>query len=338
MSKTKPKLIIIDGNALIHRSFHALPPTMRTKGGQIVNAVYGFTSFLLKAMNEFHPEYVVLTLDKKGPTFRHEEYAAYKATRIKAPDELYEQIPIVKQVAASFRIPIFELSGYEADDLIGTICDQAKDNKNLEKIIITGDLDTLQLIDERTKVYTMSRGLTDSVLYGVEQVKERYGLKPDQIIDYKALRGDPSDNIPGVRGIGEKTASELLIAFKDLDGVYAAAQKNNQKISPRVSEKLLASKAEAYLSQKLATINRQAPLKFSLPDIGFANFNLDEVMSVFSSLEFKSLLPKVKELRDNLNKHHEPAGETKFARNTQEFKYQLIDDDKKFKSFLRKIS
>jgi DNA polymerase-1 len=338
MSKTKPKLIIIDGNALIHRSFHALPPTMRTKGGQIVNAVYGFTSFLLKAMNEFHPEYVVLTLDKKGPTFRHEEYAAYKATRIKAPDELYEQIPIVKQVAASFRIPIFELSGYEADDLIGTICDQAKDNKNLEKIIITGDLDTLQLIDGQTKVYTMSRGLTDSVLYGVEQVKERYGLKPDQIIDYKALRGDPSDNIPGVRGIGEKTASELLIAFKDLDGVYAAAQKNNQKISPRVSEKLLASKAEAYLSQKLATINRQAPLKFSLPDIGFANFNLDEVMSVFSSLEFKSLLPKVKELRDNLNKHHEPAGETKFARNTQEFKYQLIDDDKKFKSFLKKIS
>ena len=122
MSKTKPKLIIIDGNALVHRSFHALPPTMRTKSGQIVNAVYGFTSFLLKAINEFHPEYVVLTLDKKGPTFRHEEYVAYKATRIKAPDELYEQIPLVKQVAEAFKIPIFELSGYEADDLIGTIC------------------------------------------------------------------------------------------------------------------------------------------------------------------------------------------------------------------------
>jgi len=337
MSKTKPKLIIIDGNALIHRSFHALPPTMRTKNGQIVNAVYGFTSFLLKALNEFHPEYVVLTLDKKGPTFRHEEYAAYKATRVKAPDELYEQIPLVKRVVEAFKIPIFELTGYEADDLIGTICEQVKTDKNLEKIIITGDLDTLQLVDERTKVYTMSRGLTDSVLYDTNQVKERYGLKPEQIIDYKALRGDPSDNIPGVRGIGEKTASELLIEFANLDGVYAAAQKNNSKINPRVNEKLLTSKVEAYLSQKLATINCQAPLKFSLTDIEFTNFNLDDVLAVFSNLEFKSLLNKVKELRDNLNKHHEPAGETKFARNTQDFKYQLIDDDKKFKAFLKKL-
>jgi DNA polymerase-1 len=338
MSKTKPKLIIIDGNALIHRSFHALPPTMRTKSGQVVNAVYGFTSFLLKALNEFHPEYVVLTLDKKGPTFRHEEYAAYKATRVKAPDELYEQIPLVKEVATAFKIPIFEMTGFEADDLIGTICEQIKDNKNLDKIIITGDLDTLQLIDDRTKVYTMSRGLTDSVLYGAEQVQERYGLRPNQIIDYKALRGDPSDNIPGVKGIGEKTASELLIEFKTLDGVYVAAQKNNPKISPRITEKLIASKTEAYLSQKLATINRQSPLKFSLSDIEFANFNLEEVMATFSNFEFKSLLPKVKDLRDNLNKHQEPAGETKFARNTETFKYQLVDDEKKFKAFLKKLT
>lgn len=204
MSKTKPKLIIIDGNALIHRSFHALPPTLRTKKGVLVNAVYGFTSFLLKALNEFHPEYVVLTLDKKGPTFRHEAYTEYKATRVKAPDELYEQIPLVKKVAEAFNIPIFELSGFEADDLIGTICAQMKKEKNLETIIITGDFDTLQLIDSRTKVYTMSRGLSDSVLYGAEQVKARYNLEPDQIIDYKALRGDVSDNIPGVKGIGEK--------------------------------------------------------------------------------------------------------------------------------------
>jgi DNA polymerase-1 len=225
MSKTKPKLIIIDGNALIHRSFHALPPTLRTKKGVLVNAVYGFTSFLLKALNEFHPEYVVLTLDKKGPTFRHEAYAEYKATRVKAPDELYEQIPLVKKIAEAFNIPIFELSGFEADDLIGTICAKTKNEKNLEKIIITGDLDTLQLIDAKTKVYTMSRGLTDSVLYGAEQVKARYNLTPEQIIDYKALRGDVSDNIPGVKGIGEKTASDLLVEFKNLDGVYAAPKK-----------------------------------------------------------------------------------------------------------------
>jgi len=137
MTKRLEKLMIIDGNAVIHRSFHALPPTLRTKLGELVNAVYGFTAFLLKAWKELKPEYIVLTLDKKGPTFRHEAYANYKATRIKAPDELYAQIPLVKNIAEAFSIPIFELSGYEADDLIGTICAQTKNEKNLEKIIIT---------------------------------------------------------------------------------------------------------------------------------------------------------------------------------------------------------
>ncbi|MFA5109179.1 MAG: DNA polymerase I [Patescibacteria group bacterium] len=371
MSKTKPKLIIIDGNALIHRSFHALPPTLRTTGGQIVNAVYGFTSFLLKALNEFHPEYVVLTLDKKGPTFRHEAYADYKATRVKAPDELYEQIPLVKKVAEAFNIPIFELSGYEADDLIGTICAQTGREKNLEKIIITGDLDTLQLINDKTKVYTMSRGLSDSVLYGAEQVKDRYGLRPDQIIDYKALRGDPSDNIPGVRGIGEKTAADLISEFKNLDGVYEAVKKNNSKIKPRINELLKTNKENAYLSQKLATIDLKVPLKFSLSDVRFSSFLLEKVLSVFSELEFKSLLNKVKDLRDNINKAHgqnsgagkgtveNPAGNrapgasreeklsaaeeergsgaAKFARNAKKFNYQLIDDAKSFGLFFKKL-
>ena len=352
MSKTKPKLIIVDGNALIHRSFHALPPTLRTKDGRLVNAVYGFTSFLLKAINEFHPEYVVLTLDKKGPTFRHEAYADYKATRVKAPDELYEQIPLVKKVATAFNIPIFELSGYEADDLIGSICDQTKDEKNLERIIITGDLDTLQLVNDKTKVYTMSRGLSDSVLYDANQVRERYGLKPDQVIDYKALRGDPSDNIPGVKGIGEKTASELLIEFTDLDGVYKAVAKNSPKIKPRIIELLKTYKDNAYLSQQLATINLTAPIKFSLPDIEFSSFDLEKVMAVFSEFEFKSLLVKVKELRDKINKDHgkiteaensgklgsSPSqGAAKFLRNTKSFAYQLVDNDKKFISFLKKL-
>jgi len=356
MSKTKPKLIIIDGNALIHRSFHALPPTLRNKKGVLVNAVYGFTSFLLKALNEFHPEYVVLTLDKKGPTFRHEAYSEYKATRVKAPDELYEQIPLVKQVAEAFNIPIFELSGFEADDLIGTICEQTKKEKNLEKIIITGDLDTLQLIDNQTKVYTMSRGLSDSVLYNAEQVKAHYSLEPDQIIDYKALRGDVSDNIPGVKGIGEKTASELLVEFKTLDGVYKAVEKNNPKIRPRILELLKEHRESAYLSQQLATINLEAPLKFSLKDISFSSFKLENVLEVFSEFEFKSLLPKVKDLRDRINKEHglksteseknnldskntpaEGSGAAKFARNADKFNYQLVDDDKKFIAFLKKL-
>jgi len=356
MSKTKPKLIIIDGNALIHRSFHALPPTLRTKDGQLVNAVYGFTSFLLKALNEFHPEYVILTLDRKAPTFRHEAYTEYKATRVKAPDELYEQIPFVKKVAAAFSIPIFELDGYEADDLIGTICEQTKKHKNLENIIITGDLDTLQLIDNKTKVYTMSRGLSDSVLYGIDQVRERYNLTPEQIIDYKALRGDASDNIPGVRGIGEKTASELLVEFKNLDGVYKAAEKNNQKIRPRILELLKANKDNAYLSRRLATINLEAPIKFSLEDAEFSSFKLEKVLNLFSELEFKSLLNKVKDVRDALNKAHGgraesepetsgkkitggtvPTESAKFARDAKKFDYQLVDNDKKFASFLKNL-
>ena len=352
MSKTKPKLIIIDGNALIHRSFHALPPTLRTKKGILVNAVYGFTSFLLKALNEFHPEYVVLTLDKKGPTFRHEAYAEYKANRVKAPDELYEQIPLVKQVAEAFNIPIFELSGFEADDLIGTICEKTNSEKNLEKIIITGDMDTLQLINDRTKVYTMSRGLSDSVLYGAEQVRARYNLNPDQIIDYKALRGDVSDNIPGVKGIGEKTASDLLVEFKTLDGVYKAAEASSNKIKPRILDLLKEHKDNAYLSQSLATINLDVPLKFSLDNISFTSFKLENVLEIFSEFEFKSLLPKVKDLRDKINKDHgikgessekeedkekRGAGSTKFERNAKNFDYQLVDDDKKFSAFLKKL-
>ncbi len=354
MSKIKPKLIIIDGNALIHRSFHALPPTLRTKKGVLVNAVYGFTSFLLKALNEFHPEYVVLTLDKKGPTFRHEAYTEYKATRVKAPDELYEQIPLVKQVATAFNIPIFELNGFEADDLIGTICEKMNQEKNLDKIIITGDLDTLQLINDRTKVYTMSRGLSDSVLYGADQVRERYSLNPDQIIDYKALRGDVSDNIPGVKGIGEKTASELLVEFKTLAGVYAAVEKNNKKIKPRILELLKEHKDKAYLSQQLATINLEAPLKFSLDDTSFTSFKLENVLAVFSEFEFKSLLVKVKDLRDNINKAHDRQQGSKSAlknvgkngsdnelnekkSGAKKFNYQLIDNDKKFSTFLNKL-
>jgi DNA polymerase-1 len=343
MSKLKPKLIIIDGNAIIHRSFHALPPTLRTKDGVLVNAVYGFTSFLLKALNEFHPEYVILTLDKAGKTFRHETYAEYKATRTKAPDELYEQIPLVKKVAEAFDIPIFELSGFEADDLIGTLSRQAEDEKNLETIIMTGDMDTLQLIDDKTKVYTMSRGLSDSVLYDTQKVNERYGLKPTQIIDYKALRGDPSDNIPGVKGIGEKTAVELLQNFNDLEGVYKAAEKNDKKIKARTLELLAASRDNAFLSQELATIDCEAPIKLLLDKARFANFNLEKVLSLFSEFEFRSLLGRVKEVRDRLEKAHQgkesgiQVVEDKIEKRRQEASYSFLKTAADFEKFLNKI-
>jgi DNA polymerase-1 len=348
MSKPTKKLIIIDGNALIHRSFHALPPTMATKKGEMVNAVYGFTTALLKAIKEFKPEFVVLTLDKKGPTFRHVEYKEYKATRVKAPDELYGQIPRVKEVARAFNIPIFEMSGLEADDLIGTIA-KAVDGK-VEKIILTGDLDTLQLVNEHTKVYTMSRGLSESVIYDEAAVKERYGLMPAQMIDYKALRGDPSDNIPGVRGIGEKTAIDLLKEFKTLEKVYEYVEKLSarggsasggkvhkvikSKIKERIVGLLVEHKKDAFLSKKLATIKRDAEIDFKLEDAAFGDFDKAEVVKILSELEFKSLLPRIQEIgrRDEALPRLGVA-EDKFERNKKLFKYILVDDDKKFKAF-----
>ncbi len=345
MSKNKQKLIIIDGNAIIHRSFHALPPTLRTKDGVLVNAVYGFTSFLLKALSEFKPEFIILTLDKAGPTFRHEAYAEYKATRTKAPDELYEQIPLVKEVAKAFDIPIFELSGFEADDLIGTLAKQAEKEKNLETIIMTGDMDTLQLVNEKVKVYTMSRGLSDSILYDEVAVMERYGLKPEQIIDYKALRGDPSDNIPGVRGIGEKTAVELLQKFSTLDKVYQAVKRQDGSIKDRTIELLTTSEAEAFLSKELATINCQAPIELLLDKARFSVFELDKVLQLFSKFEFRSLLGKLKDVSDRLKKiggDKELTEETKqITKNKKEADiktdYQIVTTDKELVGLIKKI-
>jgi len=333
MAIKKEKLLIIDGNALIHRSFHALPPTMITKDGRMVNAVYGFATVLLKAIREFNPDFIALTLDKKGPTFRHEKFKEYKAKRVSAPDDLYEQIPLVKDLAKSFDIPIYEEKGFEADDLIGTIAKEV--DGNIEKIIVTGDMDTLQLVGNNTKVYTMSRGLSDSVLYDEKTVIDKYGLKPEQMIDYKALRGDPSDNIPGVKGIGEKTAVELLQNFKTLDGVYKNLE--SEKIKDRIKGLLEEHKDDAYMSRDLATIKRDVKIKFSLDDAKFGNFDTEKVTKFLSDLEFKSLLPRVHILinkeQGSTKEEKEKKTTDKFERNREEFEYILVDDEKKFGKF-----
>jgi DNA polymerase I len=355
MSKAKPKLMIIDGNALIHRSFHALPPTMATKDGEMVNAVYGFTSVLLKAIKDIKPEYVVLTLDMAGPTFRHAAYKEYKATRVKAPDDLYAQIPRVEEVAKTFGIPVFKLSGHEADDLIGTIA--ATVDGQVEKIILTGDMDTLQLVNHHTKVYTLSRGLSDSVIYDEQAVYDRYGLKPEQMVDYKALRGDPSDNIPGVKGVGDKTAVELLQNFKTLDGVYKEVEKvrskklevrSEEKIKERIVELLWEHREEAEMSRSLATIDTRAPIEFDLSKARFGEFDMARAVELFSELEFKSLLPRLQALQAKNGKspavsHQDEGGKTfsefadKFERNEKMFKYILVDDEKSFEKFFKKL-
>lgn len=343
MAKSKEKLMIIDGNALVHRSFHALPSTMRTKDGEVTNAVYGFASFLMKAIRELRPEYVALTMDKKGPTFRHKKFKAYKAKRVRAPQELYDQIPRVKELARAFDIPVFEKTSFEADDLIGTI--SKKVNSEVEKIILTGDQDTLQLINDHTKVYSMSRGVTDSIIYDESAVKAKFGITPEQMVDYKALRGDPSDNIPGVRGIGEKMAVVLLKDFKTLDGVYRYAEMKKalkeERYKPRIIELLKQHKKDAYLSQDLATIKCNVPIKFNLEKTRFRSYNQDEVVEFFSELEFKSLLPRLAALGNSqvaLTKE-ERAEKTadKFERNQREFKYTMIDNEKKFSSLFEKL-
>src|SRR3989344_3550980 len=213
----KIKLALIDSNALVHRAYHALPP-MSTRDGVPTNAVYGFTTMLLKMFSTLKPTHVIAAFDVKGPTFRKEKFAAYKAQRKPMDDALAAQFPLVKEVLKAFSIPMIELKGFEADDVIGTLV--AKINGNVQKVIVTGDMDTLQLIDGLTSVFTLRRGVTDTILYDAEMVKTQYGFGPEYVTDYKGLRGDPSDNIPGVAGIGEKTAKELIARYGSIENIY----------------------------------------------------------------------------------------------------------------------
>lgn len=334
-TKKKPKFLIIDGHALIHRSFHALPISLKTTKGEVVNAVYGFTSFLLKAIKDLKPDLIALALDKKGPTFRHVAYKEYKATRVKAPDELYEQIPRVREIANALAIPIFEIAGCEADDVIGTL---TKKLPEAEKIIVTGDMDTLQLVDKDTKIYTMSHGLADSVIYDEKAVLERYGLTVEQMIDYKALRGDPSDNIPGVRGIGEKTAIELLQEFKNIKNLYKNI--NSESIKPRIKELLIEFKKDALMSYDLATIRRDIDLDLDKNKLRFGDFDLEKTVALFRELEFKTLIPRLLMLKtkNSSAENNSVRSEDKFSRDKKLFTYEIINSEKSFKTFIKKLS
>ncbi len=337
MATTKQRLLIIDGNALVHRSFHAIPP-LNNNQGEPVNAVYGFAATLLKAWKELKPTHIVATFDLKGPTFRHVEYDAYKAHRVAAPDELYEQIPKVKDLVRTFDIPIFELQGFEADDMIGTITKQAP--KNVECVILTGDMDTMQLVDEKTLVFTLRKGMSDTALYTEAAVFERYSLHPNQIIDYKALRGDPSDNIPGVKGIGEKGATELLQTFGTLENIYTELADETKKalaIRESTREKLITYKSDAFMSQKLATIKRDAPIAFQLDAAAVHTYDRDKVVALLQELNFTSLLYKLPEI-----KTPPAAKQAAFdlaiaapAPKKEGHNYTLVNDDATWEKFLK---
>ncbi|MDP3901308.1 MAG: DNA polymerase [bacterium] len=292
----KKTLLILDSNSLIHRAYHALPP-FRTSGGEMTNAVYGFLLILFKALKEFPPDYIAATFDSPGPTERSKKFEQYKAKRAKADDELYEQMPRVKEILRAMNIAVYEKQGFEADDLIGTIAKEAKRKQAkppLSVVIVSGDMDTLQLVDKRTRVYTARKGIQDTVLYDEKAVKERFsGLTPSQMTDYKGLRGDPSDNIPGVTGVGEKTATTLLNEFGSLEKLYAAAGKEDQRIKPKLRENLLQYKDQAFLSKELGTIDCSVPTDVSLGDLAWPGYEQEKVRGILRELEIHSLIDKL---------------------------------------------
>jgi DNA polymerase-1 len=291
MAETK-RFLIFDSNSLIHRAYHALPP-LTTKKGEVVGAVYGFLLVFLRAIKELKPDFVAAAFDVKGPTFRHEQYSGYKAKRVKAPDDLYAQIPIVKEVLKSFGVNVFEKEGFEGDDVIGTLADLAPRKQilpKLETIIVSGDTDTLQLVDDKTKAYILRKGVKDIVLYDDNAVKEKYqGLIPGQLLEYRALKGDPTDNITGVPGIGEKTAIELISQFGTLDSIY----ENIEKVRPRVKELLLLHKETAYLSRDLSQIHKNVPLEFDLQKCLWLNYDKALAAKKIEELGFVSLIPRL---------------------------------------------
>lgn len=294
----KKRLIIIDGNALAHRAYHALP-SLRTKGGELINAVYGFLSVFLKIIRELQPDYIVATFDTPQPTFRHKEFKEYKIKRPAVPEDLSQQFPKIKEILENFGIPIFEKEGFEADDLIGTIAKLAPKKQimpEIETIILSGDLDVLQLIDKNTKVYTFKKGLKDTVLYDAKEVMKRYGIVPHQLIDFKSLRGDPSDNIPGVTGIGEKTAIQLIKDFGSLENLYQNIEEktdHSEKIKPATKEKLIKYKDQAFFSKTLSEIKRDVPVDFNLEKCDFKEYNKERMTQVFKNLEFYSLIERL---------------------------------------------
>jgi len=294
--KDKPEnFLILDSNSILHRAFHALPP-LTNKDGQVINAVYGFLLMLFKVIKDFQPRYIAACFDRPEPTFRKQAFTEYKAKRIKAPDEFYAQIPITKEILGLFNIPVFEKSGYEGDDIIGTLVEFSKNNHSsqIKNIIISGDLDNLQLVGANTVVYFLVKGVKEGRLYDESEIKKRFsGISPSQIVILKALKGDASDNIPGVKGIGEKTALELIKQYCDLDHIYEEAEKENSNIKQAIKEKLLTQKQEAYLSYALSQIKKDAELPIKLEDCFWQGFNKEKAREYLIKMGFTSLSKKL---------------------------------------------
>ena len=283
------RLMLLDSNGLIYRGYHALPP-LTTSKGELVNAVFGFCSILLRGIQDVQPEYVAACFDLPGPTFRHEQFADYKATRAPMPDDLRSQFPKVREIVAALRIPVYEMAGYEADDVIGTITRDLDARGLIETTVVTGDLDMLQIVSERTRLMTTRQGVDSTVYYTPEKIWERFELRPDQMIDYKALKGDPTDNIPGIPGVGEKTAAKLIGQFGSLEGLYERLAEVKQE---SLRTKLADAREQVFQSRELSRIVRDLPVTLDLDAAHLAEYDRAEVVRLFREFEFRSLIDRL---------------------------------------------
>ena len=302
----KKKLVLLDAHAILHRAFHALPD-FSSPNGEPTGALYGVVAMLLKIVEELKPDYIAACFDLPEPTYRHDAFDGYKAKREKTDETLVAQIERSRDVFAAFGIRIFEHAGFEADDILGTIAHQLKDTKDIEVIIASGDMDTLQCVDKkRVQVYTLRKGIKDTIMYDEKAVKERFGFGPALVPDYKGLRGDASDNIPGIASIGEKTATELITTFGSIEKIYKVlAQKNGAEkfaeagIKPRIVKLLEEGKEEAEFSKMLATIRTDSPVTFTVPEETWREkLDGDAILSLFSELGFRTLASRVSHVLD----------------------------------------
>ncbi len=312
MKKFKHKIVLLDAHAIIHRAYHAMPD-FATRDGRPTGALYGISTMLISIATELKPDFVIACYDLPKPTFRHEAYDGYKSGRKKSDEDLVEQIKASQNIFKAFNIPIYAQAGYEADDIIGTFCEILKQDKNNQIIIASGDMDTFQLIDDdQVLVYTLKKG-AETVLYNQRAVEEKYLFSPAQIVDYKGLAGDPSDNIPGISGIGAKTATNLILNFGGIDGIYQALAKGDDffqknfkegKITPRLIKIIKEGEEEALFSRELARIKKDVPIEFALPKKKFLdNIDLAKTGEIFRQYEFRALnerLQKALGLADNL--------------------------------------
>jgi DNA polymerase-1 len=291
------RLVLIDGNAIMHRAYHALPP-LTGRNGQLLNAVYGFTTMLFKVINDLKPHYLIVAFDTGKPTFRQAEYLGYQSKRPHMDEELSGQFPLVLELLEAMGIPVMTKEGFEADDVIGTLARKAAKGKNQvdEVVIVSGDRDLLQLVNDKTKIFMPVKGISEAELVNPERVKEKMGVPPESVVDFKGLTGDASDNYPGVPGIGPKTAIQLLEKYKTIDNLYRNLENVRKEFGENIFEKLKEGEDLAKLSRKLATIIVQVPVEFN-PQKSLFEFREKEREKIIKKLEewrFKSIIERLK--------------------------------------------